>query len=65
MTKRNDGKSDIRPRARSKPDAAREMGIGLYTLNRLIADGRIQTISVYDRQMVALSEIERFLRGEV
>lgn len=52
-----------RPKLMTQPQAARELGVRLKTLKRLIADGTLVTIRVYARELIPSDEIDRFLAG--
>ena len=51
--------------ARTIPNSAKAMGIGVSTLWRLIANGEIRTISINRRRLIAETELQRFIRDRV
>jgi excisionase family DNA binding protein len=46
----------------SKEDAARELGIGLRTLERLLAEGELTPVRIRGRVLVEPDELARFVR---
>jgi excisionase family DNA binding protein len=63
---RNDAKRNKsapeKPKLRTLPKAAKELGIGLSTLRRLLEDGKLRSVRIYSREMVSVDELDRFLR---
>lgn len=51
----------VEPLALSVTEASAAIGVSRQTLYRMIADGEIATVRIRGRQVVRVSEIERFL----
>lgn len=50
------------PRLISKAKAVREFGLCMETVNRLIADGSITTVTLAKRAKIVTSSLERLIR---
>lgn len=50
------------PKLVTLPRAAKQLGVGIRTLKRLIADGKLKTVRVYARDLIAPAELDRFSR---
>jgi excisionase family DNA binding protein len=47
----------------SKSEAAKRLGIGINTLNKLIIEGRIGIIQISKRERISEAELQRFIHA--
>ena len=52
--------SQVAPLFHQIPDACRLLGVGRSSIYELIASGRLASVSIGRRRLIAASEIERF-----
>jgi len=71
VTERNEQELESRTRvderlAYSRLDASRALSISTRTLDRLVSEGKIKKIKLYNRRTVFLkTELERYLESEM
>lgn len=60
MQTRNAESADLPPLFHQVPDACRRLGVGRSTIYELIASGKLKSVTIGRRRLIAASEIQRF-----